>query len=1619
MSTGEQTAPGELRAVLHRNGWSDALPSRESLSLPPWDLDSALRLALDLAGLRPDTDLQRWRAAMFTDVRRRLYPETFPAPTAEAGRVAGYFFPLAAAVLQEQVARGGGGIAPRLPFVPLAAEEVERWPSAEEYRRLLRHAEDEGLVLCYAIAQQWYGLTIEDHVLGVTGLSLWIGRQLARSVSVDLPLLHGAAIGHDIGKFGCVGDEVRRIPRLHYYYTHIYYQDRNLPSLGHIATNHSCWDLEQVRLPVETLLLIYADFRVKDWTGPDGVSRMQIISLHDAFTAIRGKLENLDREKIRRYRGVYRKLRDIEEYLQVLGVNLDPPEFPTRIPPKPRVPEGLDVLRVLAAQQRPDAIALATGRNIGTLRRLMVTAHNIGVMERLRDLPALRALLEEARSFERWRDLRTYQAILGEYSPALSREQKAVALDFFLELLGHRDDDIRYQAANRIGDLLGGGEDFWRKDLPDGVVLRPERSVLDELERVLDLLDRAGPAAADDMSQTERVLYGIPILIRRLLRRADAGLRAQAWDLIRTSFTRRLGDRRPLVGLYVCESMEVALPFLDTGAREVALTFAEEWMLHENMNTRLMAWRVLLALAAGGRDKPRLLDGVRRCLETLAARMTTRSLPAELFLVEEIAKACNETGAGRRCRELRIAGRDPIREVLLRNLKSRTGWVEKKVNCDYLTAAAKARLEENRDPGSYFANEVAVHFANLLKVSRVEGTRFHAGRCLLRLLPLLTVPQRNDVAVELLRSLELDEEAVTRYIPRFLGSALASLPEQEFLEVLDDIEINGRRGSEPLQRLLLQTACWLVLSLDVKRVTAPVLRRLASVLLGALAESRSTTVNEGFAQLATVLERLGRKAADDGRLRSFLTVATKKLLTLVIHRPGDRVRFFLAASALNHLDRAFARMHPGISFPEHPTVAFLPGTFDPFTAAHGAIVARSLESSDEVLVQMDDYSWRKHALPRDIREELAWMALAAVPEAFLAPFKPPINLASQTGLRQLRRTFRDRRLVLVVGSDVVSGASAYKDPRSPIWSIPHAVVVRESSPSKAWEQKVDHFRDSVSVINAPASVASISSSSLRAALDRREELEQYCHPLVARTLVERRLYVNYPDQKKVVPRADVHFAVQPGGGVPDGLVEVVRADLTGRALAATAGAIRTGVATGADVAGSALAAVTWREVAAAALPVLVEDAALAGSRAGRLVGTGALVEVVAARAGETPEASLRELFSQALARWLDSGLLFALVPSPMGRVDPLRSALATLGSLWQAPSDQARAESWRWATLRLTDPVVLVWDLEATLQPPYANAVRVQAVLEQGRRATAGFFAELEPGNALLHLNEKQLRRRTVERACERLSSERTARRFVALGLGRQFSRDIIGDTPTVAIDLERYLTWQGYEAGCRPMWGSPSLELQLAVARELGRNAILLAPFLDSPEPVIQVIEAAETVGVAVREVIIGVTDAAVRATLELRGIRHRCDVVVPGWRGVLRESAVAPYLGGWSISGRAPLGQGSLVPSLNDCLPYHQPHYLGISENAALDFSRLVLEQARTLLQALENEFREREGMLLSVRDLGAVVRTPRCPPLPEGFLPPRERLPSELLADDIEALARLHPESHDAHRRGWRVR
>lgn len=160
-----------------------------------------------------------------------------------------------------------------------------------------------------------------EHIVGVHHVAVTAGRALRRGgVELDLALVSGSAIGHDIGKFGCRLGE--RVPYLHYYYTDQWFRRRKLTDIGHVAANHSVWDLELDYLSVESLLLIYADFRVKQTRDDHGREVTKIFSLAEAFNVILSKLDGVDREKRRRYELVYARLYDFEQFMLARGVDV-------------------------------------------------------------------------------------------------------------------------------------------------------------------------------------------------------------------------------------------------------------------------------------------------------------------------------------------------------------------------------------------------------------------------------------------------------------------------------------------------------------------------------------------------------------------------------------------------------------------------------------------------------------------------------------------------------------------------------------------------------------------------------------------------------------------------------------------------------------------------------------------------------------------------------------------------------------------------------------------------------------------------------------------------------------------------------------------------------------------------------------------------------------------------------------------------------------------------------------------------------------------------------------------------------------------------------------------------
>ena len=186
-----------------------------------------------------------------------------------------------------------------LDFDFCSEEEIRGSAAGEEYRQFLRRWREEYVYELLRLGREETPFRTMEHIAGVHHVSMMVSRAFkAGGGKIDLCLISGAAAGHDIGKFGCRPGE--RVPYLHYYYTDQWFSWRGLGALGRIAANHSVWDLELENLSSESLVLVYADFRVKQERDSAGQEHARLFSLEDAFGVILSKLDNVDAANRRR-----------------------------------------------------------------------------------------------------------------------------------------------------------------------------------------------------------------------------------------------------------------------------------------------------------------------------------------------------------------------------------------------------------------------------------------------------------------------------------------------------------------------------------------------------------------------------------------------------------------------------------------------------------------------------------------------------------------------------------------------------------------------------------------------------------------------------------------------------------------------------------------------------------------------------------------------------------------------------------------------------------------------------------------------------------------------------------------------------------------------------------------------------------------------------------------------------------------------------------------------------------------------------------------------------------------------------------------------------------------------
>lgn len=1515
----------------------------------------------ELETLCPGEPSEGWLAYAYDYARRLLYPEKTDAEPFAPGAV------FLLSVLQVLFAAEAELLPhdPAWTFDFLTDDELAGSPCAPSYQRFLRLWRREFVYELMRLGLEVTPYRTLEHIAGVHHLAVTAARALRKSgVAVDVALVSGAAAGHDLGKFGCRPGE--RVPYLHYFYTDQWFRRRRMTDIGHVAANHSVWDLEPDYLSVEALLLIYADFRVKQLHDAQGREITRISTLAQAFQVILDKLDDVDGEKQKRYTRVYARLEDFEQFMVSRGVDVTMSGGDT-----PPLPE-----KHTALMTDDEALRALTLRCVG---------HNMELMHRLTDQRSFARLLEEARGETDWRRLRAYLAVMESYSLYLHIPQKVQTLTFLYELLMHREGDIRRQAAALLGEIIAGFHAGYAKERPADI--RPDPRAITDVDQWRLYLDKILYPDHKLMPQHRRWIgYTLKFAVGSLLSHCPG--REERFLAPVFAYYRRPEDLDDYTAFQLLDTAAALPDTAYTASRARQMTdFAAALSLRKDLTIRMAAVLLLDRLA-------RLYPEDGRALEAVTAVPDGDSGTLRYLKQDVLSQGAPL-----------LLPEDVVSEIFLDNLKTATPWITKQGNLRLLTDFARS--------GKSPALHIATHLANLIKVSDRVTVRHSAGNALLALAPRLTADQRNEVAVELCRGLELGQQEFTKYIPDYLGRFALWLPPAELDEVLDDLRVNLSSSDSRVTASVLDTVGVIYEAYDAYRSRFPetddAYRRRRERLLGLLMRGLSG-IDGATRQEALFV--LGRRVFGSGELgrhekrRAFM-LTQRKLLSAQDEFPGEGLTFYYRAAMLGKLYRFITEerlFHKGFDFGAPRPVAFFPGTFDPFTLSHKGIVRAIRDQGFEVLLAIDEFSWSKKTQPYRLRRRIAAMAVADVFHVSIFPEDFPVNIANPENLHELRAAFPGRSVSIVVGSDVVLHASSYKKSVTPdsIHTFDH-VVFRRTEPD-AEPADYSCITGKVLELTLPPQLEEISSTRIREAVDANRDISNLIDPTVQEFIYRRGLYLREPQDKPVLRTEDLSFLP----ASPETAEKFLRTMLS----VPTAAALRTQIESrGDDVMvcrdtdGTILGAASYACLDSARLFARLGDPALSGLVRQNAGGRTLLISGLFVPRGERQSDLCQLLITEVLTLALSREFTYALYLPLEGAVSGYGRQLLTLqGFVPAGDSTDALAVDMRC-------PIVLSRNVDTAVKAPFSSSPRVLAAIAAAHRRLQAALTKLQPGSLVLSLSAGVIYHRLLQRITGRngVPAEPTTPRVLGPDICVPYGKILRGVavpntvTKTLRTDKVYEPDLSAYSIEAYPDY-SP-LPDQVRTIHAFARPVILVDDMLHDGKRIRRLAPLLAETNTPVDQVLVGYLTGMGRDLMEQLGYDVDAIYYLPNLRLRFVESTLYPFIGGDTVR-RSEALPGGLQPAVNRILPYAAPEYTGMDDETAWELSLCCLENARDILLALETEFRSLYARNLTLSRLGEAVILPLCPDKGGCMTYDLSRAASTYLEGDIELLKRMRP-------------
>lgn len=1458
-----------------------------------------------------------------------------------------------------------------LPFDPtktmqlLSTHEVEEKGFLSEYHKLRKLSKQAYVYEFMRIGIDITPFNTLGHVAGVHYVAMYAARQLYEAgVPVDLALISGAAAGHDIGKYGCRKHEERRIPYLHYYYTDLCFNRFEMPTIAHIAANHSTWDLELENLSVESLLLIYADFRVKSSRNEAGEEIVHFYSLSDAYDVILGKLDNVDEAKKLRYQKVYDKLKDFEDYMVERGVVTALPDDYAMLPhekPSPRKRE----------------MVLLGGQDVVEQLKYSAIDHNIKLMSRFHSETEFGSLIETARSEQQWKNLRTYISIFGEYSTYMTEKQKLLTMKFLYELLSHKESDIRNQAAQIMGRMVGTFSEEYKKEVPTDIQL-PDRLV-SNLTLFAEYL--------------EEIIYP------------------------NYKFTEQ---HKKWIGSILDSFVKAVVSHCKVSCRYNYFDILQKYYEDFDLNSRV----VMMLLDAAMVLDPRICTGsfvqaLKQFLRHYYGRFGRDVDIAVLNVSKIYYPAYDESRYEEDMHRLMHISRETFDENLaamfLDNLKTGTPWIQKVANISFMLK----HVNRGNDHGKML--HVATHLANLLKVSETVTVRRAAGEGLLSIIENMTLEQRNEVTVELVNGLELGDYQFSKYVPDYLGIIMLYLSPKEMDESIDELEKILMAENEKAASSVINTLGVMLEHYPSYEGRFPDEEpadefearhfRLLNLLIKAYAGYNKVCEQEAFWTLGAHFFNSSILTLE--QKNKLFVRCHKKLMTLLFDKKEHELDFYNNAAVLNHLYRYICQHQAeagAFGFVEKKKAAFYPGTFDPFSLGHKAVAATIRNMGFEVYLALDEFSWSKNTQPRLQRRRIMTMSVADEEDIYIFPEDRPVNIANPKDIKMLKDTFEGRELYIAVGSDVIRNASCYKavPEEHSIHTMNHIVFARESNEQRAMNPEEKRYPISGEVIHLTLKkyYEDISSTRIRENIDLNRDISNLIDTVAQSYIYDRNLYLREPAYKYVLQSREINISSYEHRTAD--CLEPVKEEMTHRGYdmeRITAYLEKKKVRTLYIESG-----VRQKKMAAFAAAHRVEtgnllkefgDPAIAAHIRQQAAGSVAVIGMLFTGKGRSIANMNQILLTEVLTELIRRDFTYA-VYNPVDKAGMNQRVIDVLRK--QGFVNIAEPGKEPIYAVNMKSPIMIFRDVETVIKNPLNKNPEVLKAIEEAHNRLLRVLTGIYRGQIILSFNVNVVHNKIINKVAQinGVSTEpsKTGKRgpYMSVPFGKALADVVVPNTVTKALHTEKYFDPRIETFSIAESKHYSALDNQAKTLKSFDRPIILIDDLLHKGYRMNIVDPILKQNDVEVKELIVGVLTGNGRDLMTVRDRDVESAYFLPNLEVWLNERDCYPFIGGDSISKDVQAG-------INLILPYTTPVFIRRKGmRPVYEYSMACLENARDILRVLEREYQATFEKKLTLKRLGEVISSPRIPDSGIGIEYDETLAPSVYVENAIEQLVRL---------------